>query len=71
MDPPGGPYLTVREISARCSGFTSPLGLWNSDNGQVGYWTFHVHKAALVLAKACGLLEQNGMSFVMEREGAR
>jgi hypothetical protein len=55
-------------------GTQSPLGLWNQEQGQVGSWIFYAHKAERVVARAeCldGLLEQNGISFSVERSGLR
>jgi hypothetical protein len=53
-------------------GTRNPLSLWNRDTGQSGSWIFHVHKSERVVAKtACGLLDQNGVSFTAERAGAR
>jgi hypothetical protein len=49
----------------------NPLSLRNGETGSTGNWIFHVHKSQYVIAKACGLLDQNGVSFVAEREGAR
>jgi len=45
--------------------------LRNGESGQTGNWIFRAHKAELVLAKACGLLDANGMSFSVERSGLR
>ncbi len=47
------------------------LGLKNGESGRVGNWIFRAHKAELVIAKACGLLDANGMSFSVERGGLR
>ena len=47
------------------------LGLKNRESGQVGNWIFRAHKAEQVIAKACGVLNANGMSFSVERGGLR
>lgn len=47
------------------------LGLRNGESGQAGNWIFRAHKAEMVIAKACGLLNANGMSFSLERSGLR
>lgn len=52
-------------------GSRNPLSLWNGETGQSGNWIFHVHKSEYVVAKSCGLLNQNGVSFTAERAGAR
>lgn len=49
----------------------SALTLKNGESGQTGNWIFRAHKAELVLAKTCGLLDANGMSFSVERSGLR
>lgn len=52
-------------------GTGTALALRNGESGQTGDWIFRTHKAELVLAKACGLLDANGMSFSVERSGLR
>jgi hypothetical protein len=52
-------------------GSGSALTLRNGESGQTGGWVFRAHKAEQVIAKACGLLDANGMSFSVEREGLR
>lgn len=52
-------------------GTLKTLSLWNRETGQTGSWIFHVHKSERVIAKGCGLRDQNGISFTVEREGAR
>jgi hypothetical protein len=47
------------------------LPLKNGETGQAGGWIFRAHKAEVVIAKACGLLDANGMSFSVERSGLR
>ena len=48
------------------------LGLWNGDEGTMMGWIFHVHKSSVVVAKGCpaALLEQNAISFFVQRESA-
>jgi len=45
------------------------LPLKNGESGQTGNWIFRAHKAEEVIAKACGLLDANGMSFSVESSG--
>ena len=49
------------------------LGLYNGDEGTMAGWIFHVHKSSKVIGKqGCplSLLEQNAVSFFVQRESA-
>ena len=55
-------------------GSEPPLELWNGEEGQVGSWIFHVHKAEEVIPnQGCfaGILAANSISFSVERSGLR
>lgn len=67
-------YFEISNVRLDFTLGSNQVKLHNGEEGKLGSWIVHVHKAEVVVAKtSCrdALLDQNGVSFYVERGGLR